>query len=1208
MLRVMKFWKQNLMARLVGYFLLLSLLTVGLAVYLAYFRAAEDLQASIFDRLGAVAVLKENGLNRWVDEQRRNVVFVAWLPEVQVQATLLLSDEADSSSASYQAAYTLLSQYLEFVVTSTSDSQELFILNLEGKIILSTDKSHEGQVEAASPYFQRGRSATYVQKIYPSPLNGRPTITIATPLFDKDKRRVGVLAGHLNLSRIDQIILERTGLGESGETYLVDPNHHFVSETLFGQKGLFNGVHSEGIDAALLQNDGAGLYVNYAGVPVIGVYRWIDEQDVALVAEMNQAEALAPARRLAWIVFAVGLAGACVLAVGVYWLARQIARPILALTDAATRVAQGELTLTAPVLTEDEIGVLAQAFNQMTDQLRSTLSGLEERVAQRTEALRRHNEYLAALHETTLGLISHLDLNDLLQTLITRAGQLLGTHHGYIYLARDVPGQAEERAVVIELKVGVGLFSQQIGDVMKPDEGLAGKVWQSGRPMVVADYDAWPGRSPNFGYRLIGAIMGVPLTQHTLNGQAGVPQTGPQVIGVLGIAYGIDSDRTFDEEEVELLSRFGQLASVALDNVRLYEAAQRRVAELEAIRQVSLSMTASLELPAVLEAILASAFQLLNGTRDAYIYLYRTANNTEDGSDHLEFGAALWFDGRQPPLTEPVSNGVSYLTAWEGRPIVVPDMRTDPLYEPVRTNPEWQEYIQGGIVYLPLKIGQRVVGVMTVAYQPARVLPEAELRALYLLADQAAVAIENARLYMTVQQELAERQRAEEVLRRQNEYLAALHDVTLGLIRRLDLNELLEGLVTRAGALMGTMHGNILLLEPNGAEMRVRVGTGVESEFVGYHTRPGEGLSGKVWQTGQPLVVDDYRVWAGRKPDSSHDVFRATVGVPLKSGGQVVGVLSLDYLDEERTFGQSEVETLQRFAQLAVVALDNARLYTAAQEAKEATEAANRELSQALAELQTTQSQLVEAEKMAALGGLVAGVAHEINTPVGVGVTAASLLEDKTAAFNTLFQTGQMKRSDLEKYLDTAGQSSSMILKNLQRAAELIQSFKQVAVDQSSEERRIFAVKPYLEEVLLSLHPKLKRTHLATEIYGDDNLTLDSFPGAFAQIVTNLVMNSLIHAYEPNQPGRLTFNLKQKQGQLVFEYADDGRGIPKEYLGKIFDPFFTTKRGQGGSGLGLHIIYNLVTQKLGGTIRCESEVGQGTRFMMELPLSMRSKK
>jgi len=230
-------------------------------------------------------------------------------------------------------------------------------------------------------------------------------------------------------------------------------------------------------------------------------------------------------------------------------------------------------------------------------------------------------------------------------------------------------------------------------------------------------------------------------------------------------------------------------------------------------------------------------------------------------------------------------------------------------------------------------------------------------------------------------------------------------------------------------------------------------------------------------------------------------------------------------------------------------------------------------------------------------------VAHEINTPVGVGVTAASALEDKTVAFLDTYKSGQMKRSDLEKYLNMAEQSSSMILRNLSRAAELIQSFKQVAVDQSTEERRTFTVKPYLEEVLLSLQPQLKKTKHTIEIKGSDEITLESYPGVFSQIVTNLVMNSLLHAYEPDDKGHLTFELKRKNSHFIFEYADDGKGISEENLSKIFDPFFTTKRGQGGSGLGLHIIYNLVTQRLGGTIRCESEVGAGTRFVIELPFS-----
>jgi signal transduction histidine kinase/purine-cytosine permease-like protein len=258
------------------------------------------------------------------------------------------------------------------------------------------------------------------------------------------------------------------------------------------------------------------------------------------------------------------------------------------------------------------------------------------------------------------------------------------------------------------------------------------------------------------------------------------------------------------------------------------------------------------------------------------------------------------------------------------------------------------------------------------------------------------------------------------------------------------------------------------------------------------------------------------------------------------------------------------------------------------------------QLEQTLHNLQQAEAHLIQTEKMAALGGLVAGIAHEVNTPIGVGVTAASLLVEKAIAFSNLFKSGTIKRSDLEKFLDIAQQSSRLTLTNLERAAQMIQSFKQVAVDQSSESKRAFKLKAYLEEVLLQLSPKLKVSKHTVEVKGDPYLTLNSYPGAFSQIVTNLVMNSLLHAYQPDQQGRITLVFRQTEEQIIFEYSDDGQGIPSEDLSKIFEPFFTTKRGQGGSGLGLHIVYNLVSQKLGGTIQCESQPGIGTKFVIKL--------
>lgn len=290
--------------------------------------------------------------------------------------------------------------------------------------------------------------------------------------------------------------------------------------------------------------------------------------------------------------------------------------------------------------------------------------------------------------------------------------------------------------------------------------------------------------------------------------------------------------------------------------------------------------------------------------------------------------------------------------------------------------------------------------------------------------------------------------------------------------------------------------------------------------------------------------------------------------------------LAQDELDKQNLQLQQEVKERQ---------LAEAQLQEKAQQ-----------LEQTLQNLQQAEAQLIQTEKMAALGGLVAGIAHEINTPIGIGVTAASLLVEKTDRFYALFQSGAMKRSDLEKFLDMAQQSSQMTLTNLHRAAELIQSFKQIAVDQSSESKRVFNLNNYIEEILLQLSPKLKGTGHVVEVQGDRHLSLNTYPGAFSQIVSNLVLNSLLHAYRPGQQGQITLDFWQSRGQVIFEYADDGQGIPPEHLSKIFEPFFTTKRGQGGSGLGLHIVYNLVTQKLGGTIHCESKLEMGTKFVIRL--------
>lgn len=269
---------------------------------------------------------------------------------------------------------------------------------------------------------------------------------------------------------------------------------------------------------------------------------------------------------------------------------------------------------------------------------------------------------------------------------------------------------------------------------------------------------------------------------------------------------------------------------------------------------------------------------------------------------------------------------------------------------------------------------------------------------------------------------------------------------------------------------------------------------------------------------------------------------------------------------------------------------------------EELVEERTQELMQTLQDLRETQAQLIESEKAAALGNLVAGVAHEINTPIGIGVTMASTLKDETDTLLHRYRMNTLTRSALERYLDMAAQSTDLILHNLQRAAQLIQSFKQIAVDQSSLERREFVVRAYLEEIVRNLEPQLRWGHHRIEMIGDPMIQMNSFPGALAQIITNLVLNSINHAYTPDKSGQLLLRFVQEREWLWLEYVDDGHGITGEALTHIFEPFFTTARGRGGSGLGLHIVYNLVTQKLKGQIKCESQPGIGTRFILLLPL------
>jgi signal transduction histidine kinase len=279
----------------------------------------------------------------------------------------------------------------------------------------------------------------------------------------------------------------------------------------------------------------------------------------------------------------------------------------------------------------------------------------------------------------------------------------------------------------------------------------------------------------------------------------------------------------------------------------------------------------------------------------------------------------------------------------------------------------------------------------------------------------------------------------------------------------------------------------------------------------------------------------------------------------------------------------------------------------AKREAEDELRASKEKAESALLELNAAQQNLIDAERLAALGGLVAGVAHEVNNPIGISLTVASSFARRTDQFEAEMKSGTtLRRSQLEEFVRSSRDASQQLVGNLHRAAELIQSFKQVAVDRSHAERRQFSLGEATDQIIASLRPVLKRSPITLSVDVPEGLVVDGFPGSYGQILTNLFLNAANHAFPGGRSGAITISAKPRgNDDIEIIFADNGAGMTPDVQRQAFDPFFTTRRNEGGTGLGLHIVYNLVTQQLGGRMMLESRLGQGTTFRIIMPRAAR---
>ncbi len=651
--------------------------------------------------------------------------------------------------------------------------------------------------------------------------------------------------------------------------------------------------------------------------------------------------------------------------------------------------------------------------------------------------------------------------------------------------------------------------------------------------------------------------------------------------------------------------------------------AAQRLARLEAVQSVLLDINRRSarrqDLPSFFQAVHEAIASLMHA-RNFYIALY------EAKADAMRFVYRVdeKEDVVDPATLIPLPPSEESPTAWiirRGEPLGVT------IEQIAARNASGQRWGSGPPaehwVGMPLigNEGDTFGAIVVQSYVPGFRYSDEDIALFGLMSEHVADAIEQVQSAVRLEKAIAERTRSLELEiaeRRRGEKLQrALYEISALSMKDIDLDRFYAELHRIMGELLYAKNFAVMLYDKANDVVRFPYHVDEHDEPLSpdYRRPAGDGLTGFVLRTRQPQLIDHARFHALLDAGQMRNVYGDTdtinvwMGAPMFYQSKVLGAIILQSYDPAIGYDDDDLKLLTFVADHIAAALSRKQADEALRTAhahlaagSEALQAKNRELETTLMHLGMAQGELVRQEKLASLGALVAGIAHEVNTPLGICVTAVSHLAEEILQVRQALAEKSLTENNLQAFFESTDEILRILTTNTQRASGLIRSFKQVAVDQSSDDIREIALAEYIEETLKSLRPKLKRTRHAIAVECDPELRVHSVPGALSQILTNLVINSIIHGFEHIEEGRILIAAQRKDATLTIDYQDNGSGMAPDALKHLFDPFYTTKRGRGGSGLGANIIYNLVTAKLGGSIAVDSAPGSGLHYRIRLPV------
>jgi GAF domain-containing protein/HAMP domain-containing protein len=932
----MTFWKNNLLRRLVFSFFLISATSTAVIGLFGYYLAEETLTSLIYDQLNSVAAIKEEELQKWVIDQQDDLNYISNLSHLHDASQALLQlDKAGVAlnDPAYQAAYNRTNAYLADVRAHKPAFSEILIMaELGGKVVASTRPNSIGQYRIHDSYFREGRSGPYTQKPYISPYDSRPAMSVSKPIHDDDGRLLGVIAIHLSLVDIDDIIRLPTGLAETGEVYLVDRHNAFFSSERLGREEFLRGVHSTGIDRAVNGENGQAIYNNYDGVPVIGVYQWLDQFDLALMAEISVNEAFAPARRLAFFILGLGALVTLVLVLAVYLVARRVTQPILAIADTAVAVADGNLSVTAPVTSSDEVGLLARTFNQMVSQLNTLYAGLEQKVRQLQEkekALQQYARRLEAQHEIDRAILKAQLPADIGLAALTHVHELIECHRSSIFLF-------EKDEAVLLASISHNEVERH-KDIRFPTSEVSSYTnLQQGNSYTIPDLKLVPNPKAGQQYLLslhIRTFVSLPLMARQV------------LIGSLNLGH--RRPNAFSDVDIAIAREVADQLAIAIQQAQLLAATQRQLEELSVLHAIGTASTEAASEDNLIQRATETISAILPADNFGVMLLgengrYLQAHRTYQGSpDRLS-------------TRFPINSCIVGQVALDGQPRRLGTIQHNPHHYSMDPNVHSQ-------LCIPLKANSQMIGVFNAeSYQPDAFSP-ADERLLVTFASQLATAIQKLRLFAQSENEIRERRRAETALREAHDQLeqrvtertselTLLNRATQTLISSLELNDVLASILDELRRLLQASASAVWLLDEEKADTLIcQHSSGRDNKAIrGTRLPLSVGIVGWVATTGQSDLTHDALL------DDRHYTFpddqainmatRSLLSVPLRIKDQTIGVIQV--LDgEPNRFTKSDVALVESLAATAAFAIENARLYNQAREDAETKSVLLREVN-----------------------------------------------------------------------------------------------------------------------------------------------------------------------------------------------------------------------------------------------------------------------